>query len=50
MKNEDRARPVVKDTKELLSRNSPKSYPAAMKAPRMMAKTLIMMFKEYCFL
>lgn len=49
-KTEDGAGPVVKDTKKLLSRNSPKSYPAAMKAPRMMAKTLTMMFTEYCFL
>lgn len=50
MKNEYGAGPIIKDTKKLLSRNCPKSYPAAMKAPRMMAKTLTMMFKEYCFL
>lgn len=50
MKNEYGAGSIIKDTKKLLSRNCPKSYPAAMKAPRMMAKTLTMMFKEYCFL
>lgn len=50
MKNKDGAEPIVKDTKKLLSTNCPKSYPAARKAPRMMAMTLAMMFKEYCFL
>lgn len=50
MENEGGARPIVKGTKKLLSRNSLKSYPAAMKAPSTMVKTLTMMLKEYCFL
>lgn len=48
--NEDGAGPIVQDTKKLLDRNHPKPYPAAMKAPRMMVRTLTMMSEENCFL
>lgn len=46
MENEGGVGPIVKGTKKLLNRNCPESYPAAMKAPSMMVKTLTMMFKE----